>query len=82
MVETLLGKTSLVKHESNKLCSICLCSKKTRDVFPLSQSNAIEIFNLIHCDLWDPYNSTFTCGASYFVTIVDDYSRSVDLFDC
>ena len=31
---------------------------------------------LIHCDLWGPYRTTTFCGARYFLTIVDDYSRS------
>ena len=34
-------------------------------------------FDLIHIDLWGPYRVPYLCGAVYFPTIVDDYSRAV-----
>lgn len=43
----------------------------------MSSSNAISTFELIHCDVWGPYSIKSSCGASYFLTIVDDYSRGV-----
>lgn len=38
------------------------------------------MFDLIHCDLWGPYRTLSSCGASYFFTIVDVYSRGVWIF--
>ena len=38
------------------------------------------IFELIHCDLWGPYRTVSSCGASYFLTIVDDFSRAVWIY--
>lgn len=32
---------------------------------------------MIHCDVWGPYRVQSSCGTRYFLTIVDDYSRSV-----
>lgn len=32
---------------------------------------------MIHCDLWGPYTTPSSCGAIYFLTVVDDYSRAV-----
>jgi hypothetical protein len=72
------------KHENgsefNKACDICFRAKQTREKFPLSEHNACNIFEIIHCDLWGPYRTASTCGAYYFLTIVDDYSRAVWIY--
>ena len=34
-------------------------------------------FDLIHCDIWGAYYVKSFCGASYFLTILDDASRCV-----
>ncbi|XP_021755434.1 uncharacterized protein LOC110720688 [Chenopodium quinoa] len=52
-------------------------AKQTRDSFPSSDSRASRIFEMIHCDLWGSYKTSSTCGAHYFLTIVDDFSRVV-----
>jgi len=41
---------------------------------------ASDAFKLIHCDLWGPYKNVSSCGASYFLTIVDDYSRTMWIY--
>ncbi|XP_021751608.1 uncharacterized protein LOC110717256 [Chenopodium quinoa] len=61
----------------NKACEICPQAKQSRDIFPNSDSRASRIFELIHCDLWGSYKTPSTCGAHYFLTIVDDFSRGV-----
>nr|KYP63760.1 Retrovirus-related Pol polyprotein from transposon TNT 1-94 [Cajanus cajan] len=64
----------------NKPCDVCLRAKQTRDVFPLSTNNASDSFELIHCDLWGPYRTPSSCGASYFLTIMDDFSRAIWIY--
>ncbi|KAJ4751619.1 Retroelement pol polyprotein-like [Rhynchospora pubera] len=59
------------------VCEICLQAKQTRDVFPVSQNKVAAVFDLIHCDVWGPYRVASKCGAHYFLTIVDDFTRSV-----
>ena len=61
----------------NKSCDICHRAKQTRNSFPLSENKASDLFELIHCDLWGPYRSASSCGAHYFLTIVDDFSRAI-----
>ena len=34
-------------------------------------------FDLIHCDIWGAYYVKSFCGASYFLTILDDASLCV-----
>jgi len=60
------------REEVNKICEN---SKQTRDKFPLRDYQASSIFYLIYCNLWGPYR-TPSCGASYFLTIVDDCSQT------
>ncbi|CAA7015697.1 unnamed protein product [Microthlaspi erraticum] len=58
-------------------CDVCFRAKQTREVFPESLNKTMECFELIHVDVWGPYRVPSSCGASYFLTIVDDFSRSV-----
>lgn len=58
-------------------CDVCIRAKQTRDKFNESSNKADAPFSMIHCDLWGPYKTSSSCGAHYFLTIVDDYSRAV-----
>lgn len=63
-----------------KNCDLCLCSKQTLNFFSDSYNKATTSFELIHCDLWGPYQTSAFCGSRYFLTIVDDYSHAVWLY--
>ena len=71
-----------VKHIPEKFggCEVCFKSKQTREVFYESSNKATESFGLIHVDLWGPYRIPSSCGATYFLTIVDDFSRAVWIY--
>jgi len=56
---------------------VCLCTKQTHIPFPISENKASKCFDLIHCDIWGGYHVKPFCGASYFLTILDDASRGV-----
>jgi len=56
---------------------VCYRTKQTRDVFYDSINKTNKVFELIHVDVWDPYRVSASCGAVYFLTVVDDYSRAV-----
>jgi len=71
------GKISSLR---NQVCDVCLRAKQTRDKFPTSDNKTLESFQLIHCYLWGPYRTTALCGARYFLTIVDDYSRATWIY--
>ena len=70
----------VVHNTKGDVCEICLRAKQTRSKFPISQNNAKEIFNLIHCDIWGPYGTASLCGAHYFLSIIDDGSRDTWLY--
>ncbi|XP_074342734.1 uncharacterized protein LOC141680396 [Apium graveolens] len=73
-------KSSIVKSSVNKVCDVCVRAKNSRTRFHISEHKAISYFDLIHCDLWGPYRTPSSCGAKYFLTIVDDYSRAIWIF--
>lgn len=63
--------------QENFICDSCFRAKQTRSSFPLSNKRAAKCFDLIHCDLWGAYRQASSCGAYYYLTIIDDCSRSV-----
>ncbi|WVZ19084.1 hypothetical protein V8G54_006406 [Vigna mungo] len=65
---------------TTRVCEVCKKSKQSRNKFPLSDSLASNVFDLIHGDLWGPYRTPSSCGASYFLTLVDDCSRAVWIY--
>lgn len=66
-----------VKYVSrNEPCVPCHHAKQHKFPFENSESVTDGIFQLIHVDLWGPYKSKTITGASFFLTIVDDYSRA------
>jgi len=70
-----LGVVGSLHKDKEELCEICLRAKQTRNKFPLSNSNAKGVFDLIHCDICGPYKVSSSFGAHYFLSIVDDASR-------
>nr|GMC53063.1 Retrovirus-related Pol polyprotein from transposon TNT 1-94 [Ipomoea batatas] len=76
-VMKLLPSVGTAARSFNKACEVCFHAKQPREKFPLSNNRASRIFENIHCDLWGPYRHQSSCGARYFLTIIDDYSRAV-----
>ncbi|CAM8999360.1 unnamed protein product [Rhodiola kirilowii] len=61
-------------------CSVCPLAKQAKLSFPLSTHSTIDIFELLHSDVWGPFHEPTLSGAKYFLTVVDDYSRAVWIF--
>lgn len=47
-------------------CEICFRTKQTKETFLLSENNAKNCFDLVHCDLWGAYRTPASCGAIFF----------------
>ena len=62
------------------VCDICPLAKQKHLAFSSSESISVDCFDLIHCDVWGPFNPCTTQGYQYFLTIVDDASRFVWTF--
>ncbi|KAL8142562.1 hypothetical protein V2J09_015594 [Rumex salicifolius] len=61
---------------SNTFCDTCSQSKFHRLPFPSSVSRSVATFDLLHMDLWGPFNTASLNGEKYLFTIVDYMSRA------
>lgn len=61
-------------------CLTCPMAKMDKLPFPMSQSKTTKPFELIHFDIWGPYRTTTHKNFIFFITILDDYSRSTWIF--
>ena len=61
---------------SNEICEIFPLAKHKRLPFPFHNHVSEFPFDLIHCDIWGPYMVPTVAGHKYFLTIVDDCTRS------
>uniref|UniRef100_A0A0V0IVR9 Putative ovule protein n=1 Tax=Solanum chacoense TaxID=4108 RepID=A0A0V0IVR9_SOLCH len=73
------GISTIPIHFSNKqsfTCTICPMARQIRMPFPDSTTTTTKVFELLHIDLWGPYHVPTHNGYYYFLTMVDDHSRS------
>lgn len=76
---------SLIKNHVSDIsntnpCFVCPLAKHHKLPFSVSSHKSKAIFELIHCDIWGPNSVTAYDGTRYFLTIVDDYSRSTWIY--
>ncbi|GJY16990.1 putative RNA-directed DNA polymerase, partial [Tanacetum coccineum] len=77
VLKLLKNSLNLSNIDHNSPCEVCHKAKQTRDAFPISDHKSICLGELIHLDVWGPYRVVSREGFKYFLTIVDDFSRSV-----
>ena len=80
VLEFLPISVSIDSVSRNKVCKTCIRAKQTRCPFPISSNKTNALFEMVHCDLWGPYRTPARSDNRYFLTLVDDYSRSVWLY--
>ena len=61
---------------SNKDCIVCPIAMHKRLPFPNSNHLFDHAFDMIHYDVWGPFAKSTHDGFKYFLTIVDDATRS------
>lgn len=62
------------------ICEACCKAKQTRSSFPISMNKTMHAFEVIQCDIWDPYKMTSFSRSHYFLTIVDHFSQTTWVF--
>lgn len=62
------------------ICDSCHLAKQCRLSFPNSVTKSQHAFELVHMDIWGPVNTISMDGNSYFLTIVDDFTRHTWIF--
>ncbi|XP_073224915.1 uncharacterized protein [Cicer arietinum] len=68
------------KIEKLEFCDHCILGKSKRGSFGVDQHNTSRPFEYTHSDLWGPSRTKTHAGCSYFLTIIDDYSRKVWIY--
>ena len=68
------GLKGFDKH-SQDVCITCPIAKFTKLPYTLSKSRAVDIFDMIHIDIWGPYKVSTRHNHKFFLTMVDDHSR-------
>ena len=63
------------KNNHDSLCQVCPLAKQKRMSFPSNPHLSNSLFDLIHLDVWDPFQVPTHEGYKYFFTIVDDCTR-------
>ncbi|XP_074290587.1 uncharacterized protein LOC141617305 [Silene latifolia] len=56
---------SSLNFNKDWVCDVCHLAKQHRNSFSNNEQRALDIFDLIHCDLWGPYRIPSSCGANY-----------------
>ena len=60
-----------------EFCESCVLGKTTRASFNRSIHKSNDKLEYVHSDLWGPSQQVSLGGNSYFLSIIDDYSRRV-----
>lgn len=58
-------------------CDVFPRARQHKLPFPHSSIHTTHIFELMHLYLWGPYHTPTYNGYTYFLTIVDDFSRTI-----
>lgn len=58
------------------VCVTCPMAKFTKVPFSLGVSHATQPFELVYIDIWGPYKDCTKGNCRYFLTLVDDHTRT------
>ena len=64
----------------NSACSICPLAKQKRLAFVSHNNLASSPFDLVHLDVWGPFSTESIEGFRYFLTLVDDCTRTTWIY--
>ncbi|GJW36425.1 putative RNA-directed DNA polymerase [Tanacetum coccineum] len=72
----MVKKRHALATSAKKFSGFTLLTTPSPPPFPVSTTKTHACFDLIHCDIWGKYRTPSLTRASYFLTIVDDFSRA------
>lgn len=76
----LVHPSLLNKEVCDYICQICPKARQTRLPFHACSTITTNYFELVHVDTWGPYESKTYDEYSWFLTVVDDFSRNTWTF--
>src|SRR5262249_54195393 len=67
-------------RDSTNQCFVCPFAKMKRFPFVTNGSRTRAPFEIVHVDIWGPVPVTSVEGFNYFLTLVDDHSRTTWIY--
>ena len=67
---------NVIQFQSNKDCVLCPIAKQKKLPFPSFNHISSNAFDIVHCDVWGPFVKPTQEGFKYFLTLVNDATRS------
>ena len=68
-----------LQHCCTKSCTVCPLAKQKRLLFPFDNKRSSHSFDLVHMDVWGHFSVLIFDGHRFFLTMVDDASRAINL---
>lgn len=74
-----IGETKFTSEALKEVekCEICIKFKQTRESFPILNRRSSFLFEMVHGDLWGPYDEYNICNVRYVLTLVEDHTRTI-----
>jgi len=69
-----------IQFNEHKPSDACHYAKQHKLSFTHSNTRGKNIFDLIHVDIWRPFNIAFMSGHRFFFIVIDDHSRFTCIF--
>ena len=66
--------------KDNHVCTVCPLAKQKRLPFPHNNHLSPCAFDILHVDIWGPYHVSTIEGYRYFLTVVDDCTRTTWIY--
>ncbi|KAH9806493.1 hypothetical protein KPL71_002780 [Citrus sinensis] len=64
-----------------EFCENCIFGKSHRSKFHKGEHMSKQVLDYAHTDLWGPAQVPSLSGGRYFMSLIDDYSRNIKMFD-
>ena len=68
-----------LQHCCIKSCTVCPLAKQKRPPFRIDNKRSSHSFDLVRMDVWGPFSVLIFDGHRFFLTMVDDASRAINL---
>ena len=69
-----------IDNKKQFTCNVCPSAKQKRLPFPRANHESKNAFDLIHCDTWGPFSIPTPEGFRYFLTLLDDCTKTTWLY--
>ncbi|PKA63925.1 Retrovirus-related Pol polyprotein from transposon TNT 1-94 [Apostasia shenzhenica] len=79
-IEKLFPHLFINKKSNFYQCEVCQLAKHTRQVYSNLQYKPSHPFSVIHSDIWGPSRKKNINGARWFVSFIDDHTRTTWTF--